>query len=197
MFIEKLKENFKENEPIFSNEILGLFCEFTKAYVFRLINASIKKNELIKFCSGVYYIPTKTPFGYSKINSYDVIIKKYIESNGDVYGFFSGITLLNNYGLSNQVPNTIEVVTNKETNISRKIKINNDVYILKKSRTKINKDNISEYKFLELLNSINSYKDNVLNKKIINSKINRSKVCELLTYFPASTAKKYIELGVK
>ncbi len=34
MFIERLKENFKENASILTSEILGLFKEFTKAYIF-------------------------------------------------------------------------------------------------------------------------------------------------------------------
>lgn len=33
MFIERLKENFECDEPIFADEIVKLFKEFTEAYI--------------------------------------------------------------------------------------------------------------------------------------------------------------------
>ena len=35
MFIERLSEKFNNNEPIFTEEILGLFREYSRAQVFR------------------------------------------------------------------------------------------------------------------------------------------------------------------
>ena len=61
MFIQKIKDNYKIDEPIFIENILALFPEFTRAYVFRLIKQAETNGELIKFSRGVYYIPKDFP----------------------------------------------------------------------------------------------------------------------------------------
>ena len=95
MFIERLQEQFNIDEPIFTNEIMNLFGEYTCAYVFRLINKAKKAGELMQFDSGVYYIPQMTVFGLSTITADDVINKKYMGSGDNVYGVYSGLKLQN------------------------------------------------------------------------------------------------------
>lgn len=199
IFIETLKNKFKLNEPIFSNEIIKLFPNYSRAYIFKLIKKALERKELIKFCDGVYYMPILTELGYSTISANDVIIKKYIFSNGNFYGFFSGLSLLNSINLTTQVPNKIEVVTNKETNISRRINVNGQIYILKKSRTKINKNNINEYMFLETLSYLKKI-DSESKKQIMDyyfnkNKISQKNISKLTLNFPSNVSKKYIELG--
>ena len=46
MFIERMKESFKKEEPIFTQEILSLFKEYTRTYVFRLISKAEAKGEI-------------------------------------------------------------------------------------------------------------------------------------------------------
>ncbi len=43
MFVERLKEKFGVDEPIFTYEILETFKEYIKAYVFRLLNKALEK----------------------------------------------------------------------------------------------------------------------------------------------------------
>ena len=53
MFIEKLSKNFDTNEPIFTEEILSLFNEYSRAQVFRYIDKAKKKygiNSVYKRC---------------------------------------------------------------------------------------------------------------------------------------------------
>ena len=57
---------------------------------------------------------------------------------------------MNNIGLSSQVPNTYEIMTNKESTMARKVKVGNQEVVLRKSRVKINKDNIEPYNFWNL-----------------------------------------------
>lgn len=42
MFVDRLKNKFKTNEPIFTSEILETFKEFSRAYIFRFINEAEK-----------------------------------------------------------------------------------------------------------------------------------------------------------
>ena len=73
MLVRRLKEKFNTNEPIFTNEILETFGEYSRAYVFRLIDKAEKKGEIINFDTGVYFIPTKSIIGISTITAEDVV----------------------------------------------------------------------------------------------------------------------------
>ena len=96
MFIEKLSKNFDTNEPIFTEEILSLFNEYSRAQVFRYIDKAKKNMELIQFTKGVYYISTITFWGdLSMITTDYAVKKKYLRNSNQVYGVYSGIKLLN------------------------------------------------------------------------------------------------------
>ena len=202
MFIETLKKHFKENEPIFTNEILDIFNEYSRGYVFRLIDIYVYQDKLIKFSNGIYYLPKKTIVGTSTITVEDVIKKKYLKYKQDTYGIYSGLSLQNMFSLSTQIPNTIEIVTNKEATRCRKITIDKMNIILRKSRCKINKKNANAYTVLQLFTEIENV--NVLDviakaniKDFIkNNNISNEDLFSLAAYFPAKTTKNLMCSGV-
>ncbi len=202
MFIEKLREKFNMNEPIFTNEILELFDEFTRAYVFRLINKAKDMGELVQFDNGVYYIPQKTILGISTITADDVINKKYIQNGNNIYGVYSGLKLQNIFSVTTQMPNTVEIVTNNETMRCRKVEIDGRRFILRKSRCSISKANADAYTVLQLFNDMGTQMklDNRAKEKVIRFiKKNNVSVRELMnlaTVFPAQTTKNLIVNGV-
>ncbi len=202
MFIEKLREKFNMNEPIFTNEILELFDEFTRAYVFRLINKAKDMGELVQFDNGVYYIPQKTILGISTITADDVINKKYIQNGNNIYGVYSGLKLQNIFSVTTQMPNTVEIVTNNETMRCRKVEIDGRRFILRKSRCPISKANADAYTVLQLFNDMGTQMklDNRAKEKVIRFiKKNNVSVRELMnlaTVFPAQTTKNLIVNGV-
>lgn len=202
MFIEKLREKFNNNEPIFTNEILELFDEFTRAYVFRLINKSKDVGELVQFDNGVYYIPQKTILGLSTITADDVINKKYVQNGNDIYGVYSGLKLQNIFSVTTQMPNTVEIVTNNETMRCRKIEIDGRRFILRKSRCLISRANANAYTVLQLFNDMGTQikldswmKDKVI-RFIKKNNVSARELMNLATVFPAQTTKNLIVNGV-
>lgn len=202
MFIEKLKEKFNSNEPIFTNEILELFDEFTRAYVFRLINKAKGTGELVQFDNGVYYIPQKTILGLSTITADDVINKKYVQNGKDVYGVYSGLKLQNIFSVTTQMPNTVEIVTNNETMRCRKVEIDGRRFILRKSRCPISKTNADAYTVLQLFNDMRTQikLDDWAKEKVIRfikkNNVSARELMDLATVFPAQTTKNLIVNGV-
>ena len=202
MFIQKIKDNYKIDEPIFIKNILALFPEFTRAYVFRLIKQAETNGELIKFSRGVYSIPKKTFFGYSTLTSSMVANNKYITDGKSVYGIYSGLTLLNQFSVSTQIPNVIEIVTNNEATRKRIVNIDGMRFVIRKSRFEITKDNYNYYSllqfFLEL--GINPILDDFARQKIkeyIKDKgIKQEELIRLAMKFPAQTLKNLIGSGV-
>ena len=198
MFIKKIKDNFKTGDPIFIENILSLFPEFTRAYVFRLIKQAEIKGELIKFSRGVYYIPKKTFFGYSTLTSSMVANNKYITDGKSVYGIYSGLTLLNQFMVSTQVPNVIEIVTNNEATRKRTVNIDGMRFIIRKSRFEITKGNYNYYSllqfFLELGTqpNLDEFSKLKIKEYIKEKRIKQEQLIRLAMRFPAQTLKNLI-----
>ena len=201
MLVTRLKSTFKTNEPIFTNEILRLFSEYSRAYVFRLIDDAEEKGELVSFDTGVYYLPVKSIMGVSTITADDVVNKRYIKNRDEVYGVYSGLLLQNMFSATTQMPNVIEVVTNKESMRCRKLMIDGRSVILRKSRFTIDKNNVSAYTILQLFSETDVvFADERVRKAIkqyiIANRIAPTALIELAGAFPAKTAKNLICSGV-
>ena len=202
MLVTRLRNIYSEGEPIFSKDILSLFKEFTRAYVFRLIKNAVLSNKLCLFDRGVYYLPKKTILGNSSITSSIVAKEKYISDSKDVYGIYSGLTLLNQFAITSQVPNVVEIVTNKETTRKRVVKIDGMKFILRKSRFDISKKNYQYYVLLQLFNDIGNNPSlsktslKLIKEYIKDNNINRKKLVRYVMAFPAQVLKNLIGSGV-
>lgn len=203
MFIERLSEKFNNNEPIFTEEILGLFREYSRAQVFRYIDKAKERKEIVQFAKGVYYIPNVTFWGdLSTITADAVIEKKYLRNAEQTYGVFGGIKLLNNFSVTTQMAAVIEVVTNNETTRCREIDINGRKFILRKSRCEINKNNYAAYTVLQLFNDFTEQDklDESSRRRLLeyieSRNITQRQLLELSMQFPARATKKLIGSGV-
>lgn len=150
--VKCLKSQYGENTPIFFEDIANVCSGYTRGRVYQLIDAAMNSGLLAKAGYDCYYIPTITPFGKSLLNPRKVIEKKYISNKGEVYGFYTGLALLNSFGITTQMPNVIEVFTNNEATKSRRVIINKQTIIVKRARTTINNSNYKEMMLLELFN---------------------------------------------
>jgi len=202
VLITELKTKYGINVPIFAEEILQLYSFYSRAYVFRMIKEAEKIGALICYARGVYFIPSQTFFGQSTISAEMVAEKKYLKNSDDFYGIYSGLSLLNQFSITTQVPNVVEIVTNNETTRKRVVFINNKEFIVRKSRCEINAENYAAYTLFQLFTDLDS-KD-VLNKfsrELVLDYINKNNIdkCQIISmseYFPATTFKKMILSGV-
>lgn len=201
-FANRLKKKFSSNEPIFTNEILELFAEYTRAYVFRLINKSKSVGELVQFSSGVYYIPQKADLGLLTITSDDVMNKKYVQNGNNVYGIYSGVKLQNEFSVTSQMPDVVEIVTSNGEMKCRKIEIGGRKFVLRKARCQISKANVNAYKILQLFVDMGTQtKLNDLVKEriiefIVKNKISTKELMDLAKVFPIKVKNHLISSGV-
>ena len=172
MFVDKLESRFGLNTPIFADEIVEYFGEYTRAYVFRLIKKAGQAGELVSYSRGVYYIPR------------------------------TGINLLNQFGITTQVPNILEIVTNNETTRKRNVVIAGKEFIIRKARCEINAFNYLEYTLMQLFNDMNT-KDRLddfakaqINSYIRKNNITMEKLLAMSAFFPSLIVKKMIGSGV-
>lgn len=201
--IERLRKKFGVNQPIFTNEILEEMSEYSRPRVFQLLKKAEQEEKLIKFDKGVYYIPTETRYGKSLISVEQVIMKKYISDKGDIFGIYGGLQLQQNFMITNQIPNAIEVITNNETMFVRETKLKNRNIILRKSRVPITKNNVDAYTILEFFSNLDmrKYFDNSsLQKAVVKfvreRAIKGKDVYALVSAFPSRATRNIIESGI-
>ena len=108
-----------------------------------------------------------------------------------------------NFLITLQVPNTIEVVTNKETMWVRETKLKNRNIILRKSRIPITKENVNAYTILELFSNIDIKKyldDTSIQREVIHfikeKEIKLKDLYPLTGAFPSKTTRNIMESGI-
>ncbi len=200
MLSDTLQEKYGFDTPIFTDEILALFPQYTKAYVFRLIKAAEENGSLARVDTGVYYVPQMTPFGPSAITASDIAEKRYIRSGGNTYGLYCGMILQNVFSVTAQMTNTPEIVTNREATRRRKVIIAGMPFILRKSRTEITNENVDSYRVLQLLTENDGTRINKKTKQAISDfirakKISKESLLDLGRVFPDRTLRNLVYTG--
>ena len=195
ILIDYLLKKYGTNKPILTEELS--IPEISYANLRKQLSRYNNQGILEKYSQGVYYIPKETILGRSTLSIDDVINRKYITNDNDIYGFYSGLSFYNKLGISTQVPYVYEIVTNKEKSRVRETTLKNQNIILRKPYVKINKNNYLENQFLDFINNANSndLSDNidVLTKYIKDNNLNKNVILDLITYYPSKTSKKLIE----
>lgn len=157
-------DTYGNNVPIFMDDI--------KEYVLKNINDNIAEKQIINNINviihrlleknilktkyrGIYFKPTKTLFGESTISNKDLIERKFLlDKNNNVNGYITGAKLYNMIGLTTQVPNITDIVTNE----CKYHKISYDNLRVNIYPPKIKVDN-ENYLYLQLIDIIENKDD--------------------------------------
>lgn len=198
-FFDYLIDIYGYNEVIISNEIS--YKNYSRPWIAKAISKLCDNGKLNRFEKGVYYIPTDTLLGKSKLDPKKVITRKYINDGTDIIGYYSGITFMNMLGLSTQMPNTLEIYTNNEPSRIREVPIGNQKVILRRSRATINNNNVATMSFLELMNFTDGNFYDETKRKIIaefisTNGITRKTISEYSPYFPDKAMRTLVESEV-
>lgn len=200
MLYDYLIENYKVAEPIFFSdiEIEGI----TRSAINQQLKKLCDEEKLMKYEDGVYYLPKKSRLsGAVGINADMVAKYKYIARRGKVDGFYSGNAFANQIGISTQVPNKVEIVSNNIAAKVREISIGKRKFIVRKANVEVTETNVYVLQMLELLKNLDAYLDEDYAdakekfKKYINVHgITRADVDMYIREYPVSIFKYYYEL---
>ena len=195
-FKEYLKEKFGEDEPIYIEEIR--YENYSRPWIFKELKKLVDGGELKRFDNGIYYFPIKMPWGDGTLSPRKIVEKRFLTDGDKVYGYVAGFSLKNQTGLSTQVPNFLEVVTNNESTRVRDIMVGFQRVRAHRSRTAVNKENVLTLQFLDLMNSISpKFMDEserfMLSKYIKATGVTKEAVSQYAGLFPAKAMKNMIE----
>ena len=194
--LQRLIKEYGYNNPIFLNEVN---CEGMSAEAMRqTLSRLVKSGKIARFGQGIYYIPTETELGKSLISTKKVCEKKYIGEKKEIYGYSCGLTLENEIGLTTQMPNVIEMVSNKEKSRVREIEIGAKKVKLRGARIEVTAQNQRVLQFLELFNKkvreeLRQEQKQCIVKFAKKQNIRKEDIYQYIDYYPARVAKNLMK----
>lgn len=203
MLLQKLKEHFGTNQPIFIQEA-ATFLQISSASTRQMLKRWADSGAMLKLDRGIYYFPSESRFfGIRLLNPDTVIRQKYLGNAENPIGYYTDLVLANSAGLTTQMTSNPTIVTNAESSRMRKVKIKDSVVRLKAPKTKITKENIGVLSFLDLLlisgkySEFNAEETSVLLREFAKKmKVTKKAVKENIVLFPRRTSQLLIGMEV-
>jgi signal peptidase I len=199
--IEKIRNRFGEDRPFFIDDFKVEFADYSRPWIYQTLKRLSDSGDIVRFDAGVYYVPTQTPFGVSRISPRSVIEKRFIKNEIDVYGYYSGLSHENAIGITTQVPNVIELVSNNESAKVRNVIVGNQRVRVRRAKTIITGTNAKILQFLDLVKNIaiTELDETERNNLISYVKEQRFSMGDVVMYssvYPAKTIQNLIESGL-
>lgn len=201
MLYNYIKTHYKQAEPIFLSDLLR--TNITEPVLNQQLKELCEKGLLQQYDEEVYFIPKKTTLNSIIGPNADMVARYRFISKGDnVDGFYAGNTFANQIGISTQVPQVIEIVSNNVSD-DGEVLIGNRRFAVRKPVVPITKENVHVLQMLDLLVKPNAYLDcsyeearEKLAEYISVCGIAKSDVELYIKEYPKSTLKYYYELGL-
>lgn len=200
MIYDYIIQNYKEGEPIFFADLQRE--DISRSAVNQQLKTLCNKGKLVKYETGVYYMPKKSLLHSSVGISADIVAKyRFIARGGRIDGFYAGNTFANQIGISNQVPRVVEIVSNNTNSAPREVEIGNRRFYVKQPIVPVNADNVYVLQMLDLLKNLDTYLDETyetakkkFTEYIQMHGIKRADVDAYIRKYPAVIFKNYYEL---
>ena len=156
MLYDYIITNYQKDEPIFLEELPGKSRESVRQEMKKLTD----EGKIERLYNGVYYISYRTILGTKgKISVDKFIQKKFLEVNGEISGYITGIQLANMFGFTTQNPSCYEVCSNEASTKQRKLNVDGRQIIVYKPVVDISKENRGALQFLDFMSTMDKYSE--------------------------------------
>lgn len=194
-----INENFQIGEPIFLSEIPEKNEDVKRQKMKKLVD----DGSLNRLYNGVYFRNYVNAFGEEGNISFERLIeKRFISREGRIFGYVTGYALVNEAGLTTQVPPVLEIASNKASTAQRKIELAGRKAIIYKPVVEINGENVSSLRFLDLMACIDKYAEfqtegqNVLKRFTKETNVDFDLVKRYIGLYPDKTYRNIYDWGM-
>lgn len=198
-----LLDNFGYDEPIFSKDLQEKL-NIKDSTLRQKLNRLVRSDQLKRYERGIYYIPKPNSILKQKPLSINKVIKKkYLYDKDKPIGYRTGLAFANDLNLTTQTAGKMEIVTNRETNWKRNVKISNWNLILRKPRIEVTERNYKALQVLDLVANFDKISETPLDKNldriikyIGNINLDKKELDNILKKYPWKTKAKVYESGL-
>ena len=199
MLYNYIKDHYKETEPIFLSDLLRI--NIIEPEINKQLKELCENDLLQQYDDEVYFIPKKTTLNSTIGPNADMVARYRFISKGDnVDGFYAGNTFANQIGISTQVPQVIEIVSNKVLD-DGEVLIGKRRFDVRKPVVPVTKENVHVLQMLELLKNLDAYLEcpyEEVREKFVEyifiHGITKSDIDLYITKYPLSTFEGFCKL---
>jgi len=153
--ISKYIEDYRLDYPILISDLYAEFPDMKQGSIRQIMKRLHDTGIIEKAAQGVYYKPNPNrTISTNNLSTGKIVEEKYLNYNGKVVGYKSGIVFANQLGLTTQVASIEIIISNVVSNKKRKIDINNGKIIVNAPRVEVTDQN---YKLLQILDLMNDF----------------------------------------
>lgn len=200
--VDYLREVYGYGVPIFLKDIrIG---KKSKTAIRQDLSRATKEGTISKKTNGVYYLQNKEE-NITNISFDDIITKKYIKDDFgfigldiNIYGYITGEAFLTKLGISQQIPATLEIVTNK-TSCKRVTNVGWRKIILRKPKVEVDHTNYQMLQFLDAfyyLSDDDVEENKELLKQYISKHLSKYEYVRYIKYYSLRINKLIVEKGL-
>jgi hypothetical protein len=181
-YIRQWLETYPANAPFFTDELADNLAKHFNLGVSQakhIVNTNLNRltgDLIIRFTKGIYYKPKTTVFGPTKVNPMMIISKMYVYDHGEVIGYETGPSLLQQLGLTTLLPKYRYIATNKFQQKGNRV-IEDLGLVIRKPKTTVDHTN---YQYLQVLDAVENKEDIFLHNdhlfKTFNDYITKNKL---------------------
>ncbi len=141
--------------------------------------------------------------GKSYLDPLLVIMRKYVRNKYETYGYITGLSFVNQLGLTTQMPAVIEIVTNTEATNGRTVMVGSQKVRIKKSAVPVSNNNVELLQLLDCIVQAEKYTELSLKETVDTmlsyvrqKRFTKEQLSEVSYAINGATAKKLIEWGI-
>ncbi|WP_303323025.1 DUF6088 family protein [Cloacibacillus evryensis] len=200
MIWDYIAANYEENQPILAAQ-LRKASGVPSNNLRQNLKFLTDKGKLKRFDNGVYYIPGRSRLkSGAALSPSRVAEAKYIMQDGCVCGYYAGLKFANMLGITTQVPNVVEIVSNNASAKLRTVEMRGIRILLRKTRAVITSENYLALQFLDMLTTAEAYSElsedrlySLLKEYIKKTGITSGMISNYIGAFPDRVARILIE----
>ena len=169
---------------------------------------AVQKGDIVRESAGIYSLIEKNKEFPDIVTFEKIIEKKYIYSDDVtpgfeplfIEGYYSGLTFVNQIGISQQVPAILEITTNKTSSKKRYYSAIDRLAIVRKARTTVTKENYKMLQFLDMFHFVVMYEvienRELLRRYIVKNALSKHQFEQYIGLYGTQTLKKIVEGGL-
>lgn len=156
-----------------------------------------------RYDNDIYYILKQGGLlGKSYLDPFLVIMRKYVKSKSETFGYVTGISFVNQLELTTQMSAIIEIVTNREATNGRTVTVGNQKVRIKKAAVEVSDNNAELLQLLDGIGQAEKYTEltmedtiDTMRSYVKKKRFTKAQLSEVTSVITGATAKKINRMG--
>ncbi|MDR2266875.1 MAG: hypothetical protein LBE09_04745 [Christensenellaceae bacterium] len=152
IYFTKLLNAIGRGAPATASDIFAIWEDFAPREATPVLIKLIDEHMIVRYDNEIFYIPVILPTGEREpLSSLKALIRKYLKSSDDVFGFFCGLTQAYVLGLVEERPELFEIRSTRQTIRRRLLNVGDIRCMIFRAKSDITPTTLPIYQIIEVV----------------------------------------------